>query len=85
MNRRDRRRARTQGRQTGYMHRVLAAMGNGTMPSMPGVHIVTIEHDPRCSIYRGRGCNCVPDMSVSSPEGVTVIGMDGSGKRVMRS
>jgi hypothetical protein len=37
------------------------------------VHIITIEHDHWCAIYCGGGCNCVPDISVSEPDGVVVI------------
>jgi hypothetical protein len=64
------------------MHRVLAAMRNGVMPSTPGVHTVAIEHDPRCRIYQRRDCNCVPDMSVTGPDGVTIIDEEGNGRRV---
>jgi hypothetical protein len=46
MNRHERRaaQARMRGRQTGYLHRLLAARASGATPS-PGVHFVNIEHE----------------------------------------
>jgi hypothetical protein len=87
MNRHERRRARAlgRGRRTGYLHRLVAAHAKGAMPAKPGVHFAAIEHDASCSIYRGHGCDCVPDISISSADGVTVIGEDGSGRKVARS
>jgi hypothetical protein len=86
MNRHERRRAAALNRRrTGYLHRVLAAMRASTMPSTPGVHIASIEHDPSCSIYRGGGCDCFPDISVSGPDGVTVVDERGAGTRRARS
>jgi hypothetical protein len=43
----------------------MAAMRSGAMPAKPGVHLCAVEHDPACRIYRGAGCNCVPDISVA--------------------
>ena len=54
------------------------------MPT-PGVHFTTIEHDPGCSIYRGGGCSCVPDISVCGPDGVIVIDERGNGTKRARS
>jgi hypothetical protein len=87
VNRHDRRRAAAlnRGRQTGYLHRVLAAVRNGAMRSTPGLHFATIEHDPSCGIYRGHGCDCVPDISVTGPDGVVVIDERGQGRKVARS
>jgi hypothetical protein len=85
MNRHQRRRAAALARsRTGYLHRVLAAMRAGAMPSAPGVHVANIEHAPDCSIYRGGGCDCVPDIAVSSPDGVTVIDEHGQGRKMAR-
>jgi hypothetical protein len=47
---------------------VLAARTSGTLATKPGVQFVNIEHDHWCAIYRGRGCDCVPDISLSSAE-----------------
>jgi hypothetical protein len=61
---RERRRAAAMARgrrvRPGYLHRVLAAMRAGALRPTAGVHHVAIEHDPDCSIYRRRPCDCVP-------------------------
>jgi hypothetical protein len=80
MNRRDRRRAVALNRRTGYMHRVAAAMPLGA-----GVHVATIEHDRWCAIYRAGTCDCVPDVSISGPDGVTVVDEHGVARRMRRS
>jgi hypothetical protein len=87
MNRHARRRAAAlnRGRQVGYLHRIAAAMASGSMKPTLGVHFASIEHDPDCSIYRGAGCDCVPDISVSGPDGVTVIDEHGVGTKRARS
>jgi hypothetical protein len=70
MNRHDRRRAAAMGGcRTGYEHRLAAAGLHMT----PGVHHATIEHDGWCAIYRGGQCTCVPNITISGPDGVTVI------------
>lgn len=85
-NRHERRRAEAMQRRTGYMHRLLAAYASGAIPNTPGVSFATIEHDRWCGIYRGAGCNCVPNITVSGRDDtVTVIDEDGSGGKVKRS
>jgi hypothetical protein len=85
VNRHARRRAAALARgRAGYLHRVLAAMRNGAMPATPGVHFASVEHDPNCSVYRGAGCDCIPDISVCGPDGVTVIDERGQGIKVAR-
>jgi hypothetical protein len=87
MNRHDRRAAAEGARRharTGYLHRILAGFGAGR-PLKPGVHLTTIAHDHWCAIYQGGDCNCVPDISVSGPDGdVTVIDERGQGRRVRK-
>ena len=85
MNRHDRRRlaALNRGRNTGYVHRIVAAMSTGAKPAT-GVHFCSIEHDPACGHYRGAGCDCVPDISISGPDGVTVIDERGVGTKRAR-
>jgi hypothetical protein len=80
MNRHERRRrAALARRRTGYIHRVIAALGDG----QPGVHLATVEHDPTCAIYRGR--DCVPDVSVSDPHGgITVVDERGNATRMRK-
>src|SRR5262249_17922095 len=84
LNRHERRRAAALGRRTGYLHRVIAALDNGVRLT-PGVHLAMIEHDPTCAIYRGHGCDCVPDISVSDPHGgVTVLDERGNATRMRK-
>jgi hypothetical protein len=68
MNRRDRRaaaaRARRSGGRTGYEHRLMSA-GLALADQLRGKVVYSIiEHDQWCGIYRGKGCNCVPNMSL---------------------
>jgi hypothetical protein len=84
LNRHERRRAAALGRRTGYLHRVMAAVDNGAKLT-PGVHLATIEHDARCAIYRGRDCDCVPDISLHDPHGgVTVVDERGNTTRMRK-
>lgn len=87
MNRHTRRRAAAlkRGRRTGYLHRIMAAAlgSDGTKPTV-GLHMYNVEHDPSCAIYRGKGCDCVPDISVSGPDGISVIDADGQGSKQVR-
>jgi hypothetical protein len=69
----------------GYLHRLLAAHRTGTLPAAAGVHHVVVEHDHWCAIYGGGHCSCVPDISVASPDSVTVIDADGHGTRRAKS
>jgi hypothetical protein len=86
MNRHARRRAAAlaRGRRTGYLHRLASAMSRDGIKPAVGVHLAKIEHDPNCSIYVGQGCNCVPDISVSGPDGITVIDERGVGTKQVR-
>jgi hypothetical protein len=77
--------ARARCRRTGYLHRIEAARRDGAMPTAPGVHHVVVEHDGWCNIYRGGHCSCVPDISVTSPDAVTVIDAAGIGIRRAKS
>jgi len=68
----------------GYLHRVLAAVGNGGKLT-PGVHHPAVEHDRTCGIYRGQDCDCVPNVSVSHPHGeVTVVDQRGNVTRLRK-
>jgi hypothetical protein len=73
MNRHERRRQAALNRRTGYQHRMIAAFASGAVSATPGIHVATVEHDPDCSIYRGGGCDCVPDISISLNGTVLVI------------
>jgi hypothetical protein len=68
MNRRERRRAAAEARRacrrTGYVHR-LAAASDAIASMGPGVVHVVCHHDPQCSIYAGRSCDGVPQISAT--------------------
>jgi len=66
-----------------YWDRILAARTSGAMPRA-AVHICTIEHSHSCTFYCGGGCNCVPDISIVTADGVYVLDEHGVGKRVTR-
>jgi hypothetical protein len=51
----------------------------------PDVHITTIEHDDTCGVFRGAGCDCVPNISVSGPDGVIIIDEHGGITKRARS
>jgi hypothetical protein len=87
MSRHDRRRlaALNRGRRTGYRHRILALLESGSFIPAPGLHHAIIEHDPACAIYRGEGCCCVPDISLSSPDAVVTVDEHGRATRRVRS
>jgi hypothetical protein len=54
------------------------------MTAVPGtISHIFVEHDHWCGVYRGRGCNCVPDIRNHNPDGtIEVIELDGSLRRV---
>ena len=86
MNRHERRRAAAIERKpiSGYQHRLFSAYANGLL-KLGGFSHAFIEHDPSCTIYKRAGCNCVPDISISGEEGVTIVDTEGNGKTVRRS
>jgi hypothetical protein len=83
MNRADRRRAEAETRRsrgTGYQHRLFAAYAQ-LKDRLRGrlVHSM-IEHDRWCTIYKGRECNCVPNVSlVPADDSGEVFVVDGDG------
>jgi hypothetical protein len=80
--------ARARRRQTGYVHRVLAAQEALARADAGTVSHLFIHHATNCAIYTSRGeCNCTPDMSVHPDGGETVliIDEDGATKEVVAS
>jgi hypothetical protein len=51
---------------------------------IPGVHHVVVEHDRSCAIYRGAGCNCVPHITTTGPNGIVVIDERGRARRMTK-
>jgi hypothetical protein len=85
VNRHERRAAAARNRgKPGYLHRLVAAMRNGAMRPTPGVHIASIDTTLRAASTVGAGCDCVPDISVSGPDGVTTIDERGVGTKRAR-
>jgi hypothetical protein len=60
-------------------------MRGGALRPTPGVHYGAIEHDASCSIFCGRGCDCVPDITLTGPDGVIVVDEHGVGRKMVRS
>jgi hypothetical protein len=86
MNRHERRRAVVlERRRTGYSHRILTAFANGSLRPKPGtVNFITIEHNSWCGIYKGRGCDCVPNIIAPEGDEVVVVDENGDGQKVQR-
>jgi hypothetical protein len=94
-NRHARRRAAAQARQlvshgtaqaprrTGYVRRLVAAIDRGGLPR--GVHSVSCVHSACCNLcHGGANCTCVPEISISGPDGVTEIDEAGNPRRHTR-
>jgi hypothetical protein len=89
-NRHARRRAAALGRQivgtaqpprrVGYIGRLVVA--TGWLPR--GTHRVVCEHAEGCAMRSGGQCSCVPEISISGPDGVTVIDEAGNPLKVTR-
>jgi hypothetical protein len=69
-----------QGARPGYLHRITAAhaaLGDQLRGKL--VH-ANIEHDGWCGIYKGRTCDCVPDISLHPIDGGDVVIVDEEGQ-----
>jgi hypothetical protein len=89
MNRRDRRAAAAHARRggrTGYMHRLLAAHAVLGDQLRGKVVQSIIEHDAWCDHYKGRTCNCVPNIAWVPIDGgdAFVVAEDGSVSKTRR-
>lgn len=55
-----------------FMQKLLALfasrMAQGKPLIIPGVHITHIYHDPWCLFYKGKSCNCNPDIRLEEHE-----------------
>jgi hypothetical protein len=69
---------------TGYMRRLIAARAGGAVPRVGLFHSL-IEHDSNCAIWSGGCCTCVPNVSISVPDGVVVVDPNGVCRKVRRS
>jgi hypothetical protein len=50
-----------------------------------GVHDVMVEHDDWCGVFHGRGCDCVPNVSITNDDTVVIVDEHGDAKKVSRS
>ncbi len=48
----------------GYMEKVLKIAEEIVDPDNPQVHHVGIVHDDWCAIFKGKACNCNPDVRI---------------------
>jgi hypothetical protein len=84
MNRRERREAKAQSRRTGYMHRLNPLLVAHRILGQ-GVSYARIEHDADCGHYRGIGCTCVPNISISTAGGgIVLVDEDGAIRKVAK-
>lgn len=66
MNRAEWRRARRA--QPNYLPPLKEALASRQVP--PGVHVVTVKHDPGCSHWKGLPCDCSPGIDLGAVQGV---------------
>jgi len=50
-----------------YMRKLAAMIQAGTVPCTIGVQEISVYHDAWCGIYRGKRCNCDPEIEISPP------------------
>jgi hypothetical protein len=68
-----------------YIETIMTAIGSGAI-KLPkgGVLSPTISHDSWCKINKGKKeCNCNPDISVETDEGLIFLNKDGSVKKTI--
>jgi hypothetical protein len=51
-------------RQPNYITKLHYLWRLGVIPREAGVHMVDVYHDTWCSIYKGKRCNCDPDVKL---------------------
>jgi hypothetical protein len=49
-----------------YVAKLLRLQASGGVPLAPGVHDMAIYHDAWCGIYRGKRCNCDPEIKITT-------------------
>jgi hypothetical protein len=87
MNRAARRAAAARARRLrarpGYVHRITAAHAELGDEFRSKLAHAVIEHDSWCGIYRGRACDCSPNISLHCDGGdVLVVDEEGRTKKV---
>jgi hypothetical protein len=64
-----------------YMETILKAVYKGNLKAVDGVLMPQIAHDKWCKIYKSKPCNCNPDISVETDDGLIFLNEDGSIKK----
>jgi hypothetical protein len=49
-----------------YLKKLAKLHDMGAMDLAPGVHDVAIAHDEWCGVYKGKHCNCNPDITITT-------------------
>ena len=60
-----------------YMETILKAIEMGSI-QMGGLLFPEVAHDSWCSMNKGESCNCEPQVSVETEEGLIILNKDGS-------
>jgi len=53
-------------RQHHYVKKLNRLIAQGALPVGVGVHQLDVCHDHWCRIYKGKRCNCVPDLRLKT-------------------
>lgn len=62
-----------------YMETILKAIEKGSI-QMGGLLFPEVAHDSWCAMHKGEACNCEPEVSVETEEGLIILNKDGSVK-----
>ena len=47
-----------------YVQKLMDKINNTPFSWKPGVRMTTIKHDSWCKIFRGKACNCDPEIEL---------------------
>jgi hypothetical protein len=62
---------------TNYMDTILKAIEKGSI-QMGGLLFPEVAHDSWCAMHKDEPCNCNPEISVETEEGLIILNKDGS-------
>lgn len=61
-----------------YMETILQAVEKGNLVAKDGILMPQIAHDKWCKMYKNKPCNCNPEISVETDDGLVYLNKDGS-------
>lgn len=66
-----------------YQQRLIKAMQQLFGPEWRG-HVTStdIQHDDWCRLFKGKACNCKPNIFIAAPDGLYSVSEHGRAKRV---